>query len=44
MRKRYTVEEVSPVSAEEWDYIVSNFMSPKRWQKYPEGQEVVTAG
>lgn len=44
MRKRYTVEEVSPVSAEEWDYIVSNFMNPKRWQKYPEGQEVVTAG
>jgi hypothetical protein len=42
--KTYAVEVVFPVSAEEWGFIVSNFMNPKRWQKYPAEQEVVTAG
>lgn len=30
-RKRYAVEKVSTVSADEWDYITANFMNPKRW-------------
>lgn len=44
MHKRYTVEEVSPVAADEWDYISSNFMNPKRWLAPKARQEVVAAG
>ncbi len=33
MRKRYVVEEVYPISPEDWAYIASNFANPGRWAK-----------
>lgn len=43
MRKRYIVEEVCPITSEEWAHIAFNYIDPGRWAREV-NREVVATG